>query len=190
VAAHKHLTDTPAVQCCRVRLATAVTGPSRDSQASASARVNRRNLERHQKFSAVPLSGKQRSAKTQDPQALHSWLYIKPSSSPSFHRVLFLPSKHHVSSPCHASACAFHQPECSEAVRNCSTPPEIFLVHFSMESQQMQHNYSRVSVCSPDCPGTHFIDQAGLELRNLPASASQVLGLKACATTACYNHTM
>ena len=33
------------------------------------------------------------------------------------------------------------------------------------------------------CPGTHSIDQAGLELRNSPASASQVLGLKACATT-------
>ena len=31
---------------------------------------------------------------------------------------------------------------------------------------------------SPGCPGTHFVDQAGLELRNLPASASQVLGLK------------
>jgi hypothetical protein len=29
----------------------------------------------------------------------------------------------------------------------------------------------------------HSVDQAGLELRNLPASASQVLGLKACATT-------
>jgi hypothetical protein len=28
------------------------------------------------------------------------------------------------------------------------------------------------------------MDQAGLKLRNLPASASQVLGLKACATTA------
>ena len=41
----------------------------------------------------------------------------------------------------------------------------------------------RVSLCSPGCPGTHFVDQAGLELRNLPASASQVLGLKACATT-------
>jgi hypothetical protein len=27
-----------------------------------------------------------------------------------------------------------------------------------------------------------FVDQAGLELRNLPASASLVLGLKACAT--------
>jgi hypothetical protein len=28
-----------------------------------------------------------------------------------------------------------------------------------------------------------LVDQAGLELRNLPASASRVLGLKACATT-------
>jgi hypothetical protein len=42
----------------------------------------------------------------------------------------------------------------------------------------------RVSLYSPGCPGTHSVDQAGLELRNLPASASQVLGLKACATTA------
>jgi hypothetical protein len=42
----------------------------------------------------------------------------------------------------------------------------------------------RVSLYSPGCPGTHFVDQAGLELRNLPASASQVLGLKVCATTA------
>jgi hypothetical protein len=41
----------------------------------------------------------------------------------------------------------------------------------------------RVSLCSPGYPGTHFVDQAGLERRNPPASASQVLGLKACATT-------
>jgi hypothetical protein len=41
----------------------------------------------------------------------------------------------------------------------------------------------QVSLCSPGCPGTHSVDQAGLELRNPPASASQVLGLKACATT-------
>jgi hypothetical protein len=41
----------------------------------------------------------------------------------------------------------------------------------------------RVSLCSPSCPGTHFVDQAALELRNPPASASRVLGLKACATT-------
>jgi hypothetical protein len=40
----------------------------------------------------------------------------------------------------------------------------------------------RVSLCSPGCPGTHSVDQAGLKLRNLPASASKVLGLKACAT--------
>jgi hypothetical protein len=41
----------------------------------------------------------------------------------------------------------------------------------------------RVSLYSPGCPGAHFVDQAGLELRNPPASASWVLGLKACATT-------
>jgi hypothetical protein len=41
----------------------------------------------------------------------------------------------------------------------------------------------RVSLYSPGCPGTHSVDQAGLELRNLPASASRVLGLKVCATT-------
>jgi hypothetical protein len=40
----------------------------------------------------------------------------------------------------------------------------------------------RVSLYSPGCPGTHFAVQAGLELRNPPASASRVLGLKACAT--------
>jgi hypothetical protein len=41
----------------------------------------------------------------------------------------------------------------------------------------------RVSLCSPGCPGTHSVDQAGLKLRNPPASASQMLGLEACATT-------
>jgi hypothetical protein len=40
----------------------------------------------------------------------------------------------------------------------------------------------RVSLYSPGCPGTHFVDQAGLKLRNPPASASRVLGLKACTT--------
>ena len=30
----------------------------------------------------------------------------------------------------------------------------------------------RVSLYGLGCPGTHFVDQAGLELRNLPASAS------------------
>jgi hypothetical protein len=44
--------------------------------------------------------------------------------------------------------------------------------------------WERVSLRSPRCPGTDFVDQAGLELRNPPASASQVLGLKVCTTTA------
>jgi hypothetical protein len=36
-------------------------------------------------------------------------------------------------------------------------------------------------LCSPGCPGTHSVDQAGFELRNAPAPApaSRVLGLKA-----------
>ena len=42
----------------------------------------------------------------------------------------------------------------------------------------------RVSLCSSDCPGTQSVDQAVLEVRNLPASTSQVLGLKVCTTTA------
>ena len=36
----------------------------------------------------------------------------------------------------------------------------------------------RVALCNPGCPGTYSVDQAGLKLRDLPASASQVLGLK------------
>jgi hypothetical protein len=46
----------------------------------------------------------------------------------------------------------------------------------------------RVSLCNPGCPGTHFIDQVGLELRNLPASASRVLGLKACTTVPSFKY--
>jgi hypothetical protein len=41
--------------------------------------------------------------------------------------------------------------------------------------------WDRVSLYSPGCPGTHSVDQAGLKLRNPSASASRVLGLKACA---------
>jgi hypothetical protein len=40
-----------------------------------------------------------------------------------------------------------------------------------------------VSLYSPGCLGNHVVDQAGLELKNMPASASWVLGLKVCATT-------
>jgi hypothetical protein len=37
--------------------------------------------------------------------------------------------------------------------------------------------WDRVSLCSSGYPGTHSVDQAGLELRTPPASASGVLGL-------------
>jgi hypothetical protein len=57
-------------------------------------------------------------------------------------------------------------------------------LEFSVTATNAYLFQDRVSLCSPGCPGTHFVDQAGLELRNPPASASQVLGLKACATTA------
>jgi hypothetical protein len=43
----------------------------------------------------------------------------------------------------------------------------------------------RGSLYSPGCPGTHSVDQAGLELRNPLASASQVLGLNVCTTMPC-----
>jgi hypothetical protein len=48
----------------------------------------------------------------------------------------------------------------------------------------------RASLYRLGCPGTHFVDQAGLELRNPPASASRVLGLKACATMPGANNTL
>ena len=40
-----------------------------------------------------------------------------------------------------------------------------------------------VSLCTTGGPGTHSVNQASLELRDLPASASLVLGLKVCTTT-------
>jgi hypothetical protein len=43
--------------------------------------------------------------------------------------------------------------------------------------------WRQVSLCSIGCPGTHSVDQAGFEHRDPPASASRMLGLKACATS-------
>ena len=36
---------------------------------------------------------------------------------------------------------------------------------------------NRVYLYSPGCPGAHSVEQAGLELRNPPASASQSAGI-------------
>ena len=100
---HKHLTSTPAVQFSRVRLATVETGTSRDVPASALAGVSRMDLEEHQKFSAVPLSGKQ----SEDSRLTSVAQLAVPDSqalSSSLHGVLFISSKQQVSSMCVASA--------------------------------------------------------------------------------------
>jgi len=60
----EHFRDTPAVQFGRVGLATEEARPSTDSQALALAQVSRRDQQEHQEVPAVPLSEKQRSAKT------------------------------------------------------------------------------------------------------------------------------
>jgi hypothetical protein len=78
----------------------------------------------------------------------------------------------------------------------CSVPFKILILLSSDESEIHTISFLFFSLslsfflfcsffvfCSPGCPGTHFVDQVGLKLRNLPASASQVLGLKACVTT-------
>ena len=47
----------------------------------------------------------------------------------------------------------------------------------------LRHSFSVESFLSPGCPETSSIDQAGLKLRDPPASASRVLRLKVCTTT-------
>ncbi|GAB1302313.1 Endoplasmic reticulum metallopeptidase 1 [Apodemus speciosus] len=61
---------------------------------------------------------------------------------------------------------------------------EMFTPILGRSGSEIPPDVRWVSLCSPDWPGTHSVDQAGLELRNPPASASQVLGLRACAATA------
>ena len=53
-------------------------------------------------------------------------------------------------------------------------PVELFCVYFVFRD--------RVSLCSPGCPETHSVDQAGLKTQTSAASASLLLGLKACVT--------
>jgi len=94
---------TPAVQFISVRLATAVMRPSTGSQASASAQISRRDQEEQQeKFSTVPLSGTWKSARLTNAAQLA--VPASQALSPSLHVVLFIPSKHLVSSMCLVSS--------------------------------------------------------------------------------------
>ena len=60
--------------------------------------------------------------------------------------------------------------------------PSCLVFSFDYWNISQLHNFfffwDRVSLCSPGCPGTHSLNQAGLGLRNPPASASQVLRLE------------
>jgi hypothetical protein len=74
-------------------------------------------------------------------------------------------------------------------ISNWRIPPGYMTDRYSFGLSELAFFFQdRVSLYSPGCPGTHSVDQAGLELRNLPASASQVLGLKACTTTPGQNY--
>jgi hypothetical protein len=53
---------------------------------------------------------------------------------------------------------------------------KIFLARCNEESENSNQKLSSLE-------NINFVDQAGLELRNPPASASRVLGSKACTTT-------
>ena len=49
-------------------------------------------------------------------------------------------------------------------------PPDIVRKFFWFGLVWFGFFQDRVSLCSLGCPGTHSVDQAGLELRDLPAS--------------------
>ena len=59
----------------------------------------------------------------------------------------------------------------------CSDNLEITVIFFFLDLFFFFRD--RVSQCSPGCSGTHSVDQAGLELRIPPASASQSAGITA-----------
>jgi hypothetical protein len=67
--------------------------------------------------------------------------------------------------------------------KNCESHREISQIFFFFFFF-FKIGFFFVALKKSGCPGAHSVDQVGLELRNLPASASHVLGLKACTTTA------
>jgi hypothetical protein len=112
-----------------------VTRPSRDSQASTSVPASRRTAGTP---GEVLICASLREAKiSEDWRSTGVAQLAVPASqalSPALCGVLFIPSKHHMSSMYLASACVSNQPGSLEAATNCSTPPQVFLVCFSLWS--------------------------------------------------------
>ena len=90
-----------------------------------SAAGTRRNTRR----SRLCLSGNQRSVKTQDPQTLHTCLYTQAQLT-----LHHCPESIHLLSPeilpQLTSLC--HSAQVAGAAGSCSTPPQVFSVHFSL----------------------------------------------------------
>jgi hypothetical protein len=63
-----------------------------------------------------------------------------------------------------------------QVVRNELSRPTAPVPHLSPHVTEVIFFFlvfqDRISLYSPGCPGTHFVDQAGLKLRNPPASVS------------------
>jgi hypothetical protein len=149
--------DAPAVWCSRVGLAKAVTQPSRDSQASASARVSKRDQQGHQeKFSAVPLSAKGRPETTK--HCIASSMSKPSSPSVTVCGVLFIVLPNITSSPQVLPQYVYlsqltlfcQSAQVTEVARNCSTPPEVFwcvsLYGVPINGAQL-HNVRQTSAC-------------------------------------------
>ena len=114
--------------------------PSKNSQTSALTQVSKRNQQECQKFLAVPLSKKQRSARTWDQQVLHSQLYkqVQPSLWHSPLGLFILPPNIRCPAGVLPPTClsrwvclhwhhhSVNQPESKKATRSLITPPEGF----------------------------------------------------------------
>jgi hypothetical protein len=130
----KYFTDMSAVLFSRVGITAVVMWPSRDSQASASARVSRRDQGGMPGKVLICASLKEvKISKGARPKAFS--YASKPSSAPfTVHWVLFisLQTSHVLHGSCLSRCICLHwhhsanQPESAEAVRNCSTSPEGF----------------------------------------------------------------
>jgi hypothetical protein len=61
-------------------------------------------------------------------------------------------------------------------------PAELF-ARLSRTTFKILGFWNRISLCSLGCPGTQSVNKTGLQLREIPVSASGELGLKTYATT-------
>lgn len=83
----------------------------------------------------------------------------------------------------HLSCDFIYMPPLSSLIKDiiCFVFLFLFFPFWGAEGDGVQ---DRVSLHSLGCPGTDIVEEVGLELRDLPAPASQVLGSDVCVITA------